>query len=339
VTPGSLATAFTFVMIVSTSIQQFFEWLSNLEDALTGVERMDDYLRRPLEPGARLPATAVFAPCVQREASQDETHVGAWSLEASTRGAAVDIEGLWLRYTPELPWVLRGLTLHVRAGERLGIVGRTGSGKSTLIQTLFLLYPPQRGTLRVGGVLADTTAAEGAMIAPPADVVALAAFRRQIALIPQDPTLFRGTLRDNLIGSRPLPDEAVWATLEQLGLAIWLRGLTQGQGLDAVVDERGANLSAGERQLVCMARCFLSDAPVIVTDEATSAIDPASEALLSKALTQRTEGRTCLIVAHRLSTVESCDRVLWLEQGQIRMLGTPAEVLPVFANAEAGVGT
>jgi ABC-type multidrug transport system fused ATPase/permease subunit len=332
VTPGSLATAFTFIMIVSTTIQQFFEWLSNLEDALTGVERMDDYLRRSLEPGARLPPAAVFAPQVQRDVAPGREP----ARPPGERGAAVDLDDLWLRYGPDLPWVLRGLTLHVPAGERLGIVGRTGSGKSSLIQTLFLLYPPQRGSLRIGGVTADLSPAEGARVASPADAVALAAFRRQVALIPQDPTLFRGTLRDNLVEGRVVPDEQIWATLERLGLASWLRTLSQGQGLDAPVDERGANLSAGERQLVCMARCFLSDAPVIVTDEATSAIDPASEALLSKALARRTEGRTCLIVAHRLSTVESCDRVLWLDDGAIRMLGTPAEVLPVFARTESG---
>src|SRR5205085_6960515 len=117
----------------------------------------------------------------------------------------------------------------------------------------------------------------------------LEAFRRRIALIPQEPTLFRGTLRENLVaGGGEGRDELLWATLDGIGLADWVRSLGRGEGLGYLVEERGANLSAGERQLVCMARCFLADAPVIVTDEATSAIDPASEALLVRALEQRT---------------------------------------------------
>lgn len=322
VSAGSLATAFTFIMIVSTTIQQFFEWLANLEDALTGVERMDNYLRRPMEPGALLPPKAHFSPQLRR--SRPET------IRSSSIGAGVSIKDLWLRYSPDLPWVLKGIDIDIEAGERIAIIGRTGSGKSTLIQALYHMYPVQKGTITVDGLKADLNAADKA--ADP-EGVPLEQYRRLIALIPQEPTLFRGHLRDNLVANEP-SDEKIWDILRAIGLEQWVRGLGHAQGLAYPVEERGSNLSAGQRQLLCMARCFLAEAPVIITDEATSAIDPASEELLVRALDERTRGRTLLIVAHRLSTVKTCDRVLWLDQGKVRMLGTPDEVLPIFASTE-----
>lgn len=329
VSAGSLAAAFTFILIVSTTIQQFFEWLANFEEALTGVERFDHYLRRPLEAGASLPAHAKYLPDIRRKKARTKPEV--------PRGAEVEVEHLWLRYGKDLPWVLKDLSFTIRAGEKLAIVGRTGSGKSSLIQALFLLYPPDEGRIRIHGLTADLSSAE--QVAPTKnrrssdEKIDLEDFRRMIGLIPQDPTLFRGTLRENLVSGEEdlkIPDEKIWDMLRSLDLEYWVKSLGQGEGLDYPIEERGNNLSAGERQLICMARCFLSEAPLIITDEATSAIDPASEELLVRALDVHTRGKTLIVVAHRLSTVKSCDRVLWLDQGAIRMLGTPDEVLPTF---------
>ncbi|RZA10085.1 MAG: ATP-binding cassette domain-containing protein, partial [Proteobacteria bacterium] len=321
VSTGSLATAFTFILVVSTTIQQFFEWLANFEEALTGVERFDHYLRRPLEAGASLPSGAQFAKHVRRAAP----HRAGVPLNGD--GAEVRIENLWLRYGPSLPWVLQDLNLVIKPGERLAIVGRTGSGKSSLIQALYLMYPPEKGSISINGVKPDLSAAEAKRVA--SENIDLEEFRKSIGLIPQDPTLFRGTLRENLVATNePSQDEIIWSMLRTINLETWAKEVGKGLGLDTEIEERGGNLSAGERQLVCMARCFLSHAPLIVTDEATSSIDPASEELLIKALEDHTRGRTVIIVAHRLSTVKTCDRVLWLDQGRLRMLGTPEEVLP-----------
>jgi len=328
VSTGSLATAFTFILVVSTTIQQFFEWLANFEEALTGVERFDNYLRRPLELGASLPRHAQYTKSVRRQKT-GEIHP---LPPLSGGGAEVRIENLSLRYGPDLPWVLKDIDLIIKPGERLAIVGRTGSGKSSLIQALYLMYPPEQGRVVINGVSPDLSPPEGE--AGLSNGIDLEVFRRSIGLIPQDPTLFRGTLRENLIaGNSQHLDAQIWDMLKTIDLEAWVRGLGQGQALDYPIEERGGNLSAGERQLVCMARCFLSRAPLIITDEATSAIDPASEELLVKALEERTRGRTVIIVAHRLSTVQSCDRVLWLDQGRVKMLDTPEQVLPVFASS------
>jgi ABC-type multidrug transport system fused ATPase/permease subunit len=333
VSAGSLATAFTFILVVSTTIQQFFEWLANFEEALTGVERFDNYLRRPLELGSSLPLHAQYTKGVRRRKNRYAVPVPSDSAATvmATAGAEVKIENIWLRYGPDLPWVLKDLNLTIRPGERLAIVGRTGSGKSSLIQTLFLMYPPEKGRIVIDGKSPDLSAPEQTK-----DVqqgMDLEAFRRGIGLIPQDPTLFRGTLRENLIASDDKGyDPMIWDILQTIDLDSWVHDLGNGQALDYQIEERGGNLSAGERQLICMARCFLSKAPLIITDEATSAIDPASEELLVKALEQRTKGRTVIIVAHRLSTVKTCDRVLWLDQGAVRMLDTPEIVLPLFSS-------
>ncbi len=328
VSAGSLAAAFTFILIVSTTIQQFFEWLANFEEALTGVERFDNYLRRPLELGASLPSKSLYIPEIRRYRSSPLPHQG--------RGAKLEVHELSLRYGPELPLVLKDVSFTLKAGEKLAIVGRTGSGKSSLIQALYLMYPPESGYVSLKDYLPELSAAESkagmATLVTGKSIIPLEDFRRGIGLIPQDPTLFRGTLRENLVETSGLErDEEIWAMLESIGLAARGMGVGSGEGLDYLIEERGANLSAGERQLLCMARCFLSDCPLIITDEATSAIDPQSEELLVRALDQHTAGRTLIIVAHRLSTVRSCDRVLWLDQGSIRMLGTPEEVLPVFS--------
>jgi ABC-type multidrug transport system fused ATPase/permease subunit len=309
---GSLGVAFTFIALSGTSLQMFFEWFAQFEEAMTGVERMNDYLRRKIEPGAKLPAAREFPTEHRVYEASEESRLKATRL-VQERSAAVTIEDLWFRYSPELPYVLKGLDFQIRPGEKIGIVGRSGSGKTSFVQALFHLYPLERGRILIDGS------------GPEVD---LGVFRRAIALISQEPTLFRGTVRENLDLPGTTTDGRLLESIERVGLGEWLQA--QPSGLDSPIEERGRNLSAGEKQLLCIARCLLQDAPVIVMDEATSSVDPQSEEILERATREFFADRTQIIIAHRLSTLIHCDRILWLHKGEIRMFDKPERILPVF---------
>ena len=322
---GSIGVAFTFIVFSGTSIQMFFEWFAQFEEAMTGVERLNDYLRRSLEPGARLPAAREFETPHPVYKPGEEAALRKARL-VDSRAASVEIEDLWFKYAPHLPYVLKGLNFKVRAGEKIGVVGRTGSGKSSFVQALFHMYPFERGQ-----ILLDGQAPEVGREAK-VSTVDLGLFRRSIALISQEPTLFRGTVRENLDLTLSSSDDRLHDSLRRVGLDSWLKD--QPLGLEAKIEERGRNLSAGERQLLCMARCILQDAPVIVMDEATSSIDPQSEEILVRATTEFFADRTQIIIAHRLSTLAHCDRILWLHQGEIRLFDKPEKILPIFESSQ-----
>ncbi len=236
----------------------------------------------------------------------------------------MEIKDLWFRYREDLPWVLKNLNLEVKAGERLGIVGRTGSGKSSLIQALFYLYPIDKGHIAINGHLPK--------LEETVQGVDLNLYRKSIAFISQEPILFQGTMRSNLDIDNSLPEEKLTAVLRQVGLLDWV--LAQPQGLDMRIEERGKNLSLGERQLLCMARCLLQQSPIVIMDEATSSVDPQSEEILVRATEEFFSDRTQIIIAHRLSTLAKCDRILWLQNGEVVALGPTSEVLPRFKKAE-----
>jgi ABC-type multidrug transport system fused ATPase/permease subunit len=317
---GSVGVAFTFIALSGNTVQMFFEWLTQFEEAMIGVERLDQYLRKDLEPGALLPAAATFATGHPKYEETLEKYLQHRRL-TTDRSAGVSVEGLWFKYREDLPWVLQNVNFEVRAGERLGIVGRTGSGKSSLIQALFHLYPIHAGTIAING--------HRPKLSPESSGMDLNLFRRSIAFISQDPVLFQGSLRSNLDIDGSLKEERLLAVLQQVGLRDWV--LEQAQGLDMKIEERGKNLSLGERQLVCMARCLLAEAPIVIMDEATSSVDPQSEEILVKATEEFFADRTQIIIAHRLSTLQKCDRILWLHNGQVKQLGPTRDVLPQFS--------
>lgn len=319
---ASVGVAFAFIMLSASSIQMFFEWMAQFEEAMTGVERLDDYLRRDLEPGLKLPAAAAFQLGHPRYSAEEETRMSRDKLTLN-RAARVEVKDLRFRYAEDLPWVLNGLSFEIKAGEKVGIVGRTGSGKSSLIQALFRLYKIDHGEIRIEGQPAAVHSDEG---------VDLSVYRRSMAYIAQEPTLFRGTLRENLDLLGLYSDALLIAALERVELGAWFR--EQPAGLKTEIEEKGKNLSAGERQLLCMARCLLQDAPIVVMDEATSAIDPQTEEVLVKATEEFFSDRTQIIIAHRLSTLIHCDRILWLKSGAVKMYDRPAAVLPLFREAE-----
>ena len=205
--------------------------------------------------------------------------------------------------------VLEDVSLEVRPGQTVAVVGATGSGKSTLVKLLVRLYEPGAGRITLHGRdLREIPAEE---------------LRRRVTVVPQDVFLFSGTLRDNLGVGRGDPRDA----LARVGLDRLLARRGGGDPLDTPIVERGANLSAGERQLVAFARALVRDPEILVLDEATASVDPATEALLEKAMRELLAGRTALVVAHRLSTIRRADRVVVMGKGRVLEEGSHDELL------------
>jgi ATP-binding cassette, subfamily B, bacterial len=210
-------------------------------------------------------------------------------------------------YRPDLPLALNDVSLTIAAGERIAFVGPTGAGKSTLAKLVARLYDPTAGTIGYGGV--DLRQAS------------LTSLRERIAVVPQEGFLFDGSVRDNVrIGRPAATDHEVDDAVRSLGLYDRFDALPE--GLDTAVRERGTRLSAGERQLVSLARAALADPTVLVLDEATSNLDPGTEALVEAALDKLIVDRTVIVIAHRLTTAARCDRIAVVDDGRLAEVGT-----------------
>jgi ATP-binding cassette subfamily B protein len=215
----------------------------------------------------------------------------------------IGFEGVTFRY-PSRPEVaaLDDLTLGIRAGETVALVGPSGAGKSTIFQLLLRFFDPDAGRVTLDGIdLRD---------------VARADLRRHVALVPQDPVIFAATARENIRFGRPGASDAEVVEAARAAAAHeFIARLPQ--GYDTFVGERGVMLSGGQRQRLAIARAILRDAPILLLDEATSALDAESERLVQQAVERLAEGRTTLIIAHRLATVKRADRIVVFQDGRI----------------------
>ncbi len=227
------------------------------------------------------------------------------------KSGAVDVDHVTFAYGANDP-VLHDVTLSIADGERIALVGPTGAGKSTLAKLIARYYDPVEGGVSVGGVdLRDAT---------------LRSLRERIVVVPQEGFMFAGTLRDNVRVGRPEASDAeVDDALRALGL--YERFAEFPEGIDTEVRERGSRLSAGERQLVSLTRAALADPTVLVLDEATSNLDPGTEHSVERALEKLMEGRTVVVVAHRLSTAARADRIAVVYDGRLAELGTHQELI------------
>ena len=204
------------------------------------------------------------------------------------------------------------MNLDVNAGETLAIVGPTGGGKSTVAKLVSRFYDPDQGKITIDGHdIRDVT---------------LSSLRSQLGVVPQEPFLFAGTIRDNIAFAKPeASDEDVWDAIDSTGLTPLVSSMKD--GIDTIIHERGSSLSAGERQLVALARAFLSQPRVLILDEATSNLDLQSEHTVEAALDSLLDGRTAIIVAHRLATVMRADRIAVIDGGRITELGSHSELI------------
>ena len=233
---------------------------------------------------------------------------------AAPRGPAViEFEHVWFAYKAN-QWVLRDVSFRIEPGEMLAVVGHTGAGKTTLSNLLLRFYEPQRGTIRIGGI----------------DIreIGLSDLRRQFGVVLQDSYVREGTILDNIrFGSDEMSDAQILRAAKQLGLEDLVSHLPA--GLETWIQERGDNLSSGQKQLIAFSRALAHDPHYLVLDEATSNVDLETEARIRRALSLLLGGRTSIVIAHRLSTVLTADRILVMHKGEIAENGTHQELLAI----------
>jgi ABC-type multidrug transport system fused ATPase/permease subunit len=275
----------------------------------------------------------------------ERVHYYGTELEEEAPLHRVEVDASWpekghivfdhtqMRYRDGLPLVLKGLTMDVRGGERIGIVGRTGAGKSSIMSALFRLTELSGGSIHIDGIDIST--------------VGLHDLRSRLAIIPQDPALFKGTIRSNLDPFNEHTDLELWSALRRAyligdepstpdpetipgtGTTTPLTGSdskprpTNRLTLDSAVDEEGLNFSLGQRQLMALARALVRDARIIVCDEATSSVDFETDQKIQHTMAQGFEGKTLLCIAHRLRTIIHYDRICVMDQGRIAEMDSP----------------
>ncbi len=300
--PGQVAVILGFTILATNTLQMFFEWYSQFEEALVGVERLDEFIRNPIEDGAYLPAHSDFK---THHPKKEKTNTQSQASANLPSDFKLSVENLSLTYPNQNHPTLSNISFKLKPSEKLGIIGRTGAGKSTLIAALLRLYPFNQGVILIDNAFKTD----------------IEDHRKQFSLISQDQFFIKGTIKDNLDLFNQFSNDQLNETLKLVGLPLQLHFM---------LDEKGQNLSQGEKQLLSLARGLLQNAEIFIFDEATANIDPQSEKLIELALKKTLADKTQIRIAHRLQTVLDCDKILWLEHGQVKMLGSTPEVLKAF---------
>ncbi|GEM08785.1 ABC transporter [Rhodotorula toruloides] len=285
-------------LAMQASIAMLIRQTAEVENNMSSIERFEWYANR-------LPQEA---PAIIKETAPPS----AWPEQGAVTFSDVEI-----RYRPDLPSVVRNFNLQIRGGEKVGVVGRTGAGKSTLTQALFRILETYKGTIEIDGL--DISK------------LGLTQLRERLAIIPQEPLLFSGTLRSNLDPFGLYDDARLYDALRRSWLVDRTAG-ADGSGqisrftLDTRVEDEGANMSLGERSLVSLARALVKDAKVIALDEATASVDLETDAKVQATIRSEFKDKTLLIIAHRISTIVGCDKILVMDRGEIQSFASPLEL-------------
>ncbi|KAF9404130.1 hypothetical protein BGZ94_004348 [Podila epigama] len=292
INPASVGLVLTYLARISGDLNWGVQRLSTLENNMNSAERLVHYINNLVQ---------------ERPAEKPESKPEpSWPSQG-----AISFNNVSMRYRPELPRVLRDVSFDIQAGHKVGVVGRTGAGKSSLIQALFLLCELDAGQVVLDGIDTGT--------------LGTADLRSHIGIIPQDPVLFQGTFRYNLDPLGRHTEQELWQVLETSDLKNYVQA--QEGGLDAMVSAQGENLSVGQRQLVCLSRALLAKSKIVVLDEATASVDMATDALIQKAIRVDFAASTVLTVAHRINTIIDYDRILVMHEGQVAEYETPYNLL------------
>ncbi|XP_053674245.1 uncharacterized protein LOC128724542 [Anopheles nili] len=297
---GNVGLAITQVLNLIGMCNWGIRQTAELENQMTSVERVLEYAR--LEP--------------EKDTVSDASTTIARS-EAWPENPSITFREVYLRYAPGSEPVLKRLCFEIKPKERVGIVGRTGAGKSSIIQALFRLTPLDNrgGIIEIDGINIGS--------------VPLRQCRSRISIIPQDPVIFSGSLRNNLDPFERLPDEQLWKALEQVGLKATVAAFAG--GLNTKMAEGGTNFSAGQRQLLCLARAILKASKILILDEATANIDTKTDTLIQHTIKTHFNDCTILTIAHRLHTILDNDRVMVMDAGRVVEFDSPDRLLQIPA--------
>jgi ATP-binding cassette subfamily B protein len=328
VTIGTVYLIFQYGSMLAMPINRITQQMQDLQRAGASVERVrallgtESRIQDIAEAEVKVPLGADLGPRGQALAAEFRNVSFGYAESSPREGSQAKPQGA----APEVPpvlgeakeMVLHDLSFRLAPGQILGLLGRTGSGKTTLTRLLFRLYDPDRGSILLscegdGEHLSDIRQ------------LSLAGLRRRVGMVTQEIQLFHASVRDNLTFFAPADwDEQILQVIHELGLGQWYASLPQ--GLDTVLESGGGGLSAGEAQLLAFVRVFLQDPGLVILDEASARLDPATEQLIERAVDRLVENRTAIVIAHRLGTVQRADEIMILEEGRIGEYG-PREAL------------
>ena len=285
------ALAISYSLDTTQDLNWVVRMVTDMETQIVSVERIEEYTELPSEAPAHIPDTKPSEP---------------WPSKGD-----ISINGIVMRYRPELEPVIKELSVHILPGEKVGVVGRTGAGKSSLVLCLMRIVELERGSIEIDGV--DISK------------IGLEDLRSKIAIIPQEPLLFSGTIRDNLDPFSNYTDEEIWSALQRASLHELIA--QDPAGLEKVVEEHGTNYSVGQRQLLCVARALLRKSKVILMDEATASIDLETDMKIQKTIREEFSDSTVVTIAHRIHTIIDSDKVMVMELGRLKEFDKPSVLL------------